>query len=75
MPKFKKSKNKPSRNRNPLHVDIESASCPYSKPRKSKPIDSSHDSLYDNLPNEEQFSSEVPKNIGKKNFRRGESTA
>ncbi|KAL3129869.1 bystin-like protein [Cryptosporidium hominis] len=66
MPKFKKSKNKPSRNRNPLHVDIESASCPYSKPRKSKPIDSSHDSLYDNLPNEEQFSSEVPKNIGKK---------
>ncbi|KAK9174359.1 Bystin family protein [Cryptosporidium meleagridis] len=66
MPKFKKSKNKPSRNRNPLHVDIESASCPYSKPKKNKPVDSSFDSLYDSFPNEDQFSFEVPKNIGKK---------
>lgn len=66
MPKFKKSKNKFSKNRNPLYVDIESASCPYSKLKKSKPIDSCHDSFYDNFSNEDQFPSEIPKNLGEK---------
>ncbi|KAH8584653.1 bystin En1p like adaptor domain [Cryptosporidium sp. chipmunk genotype I] len=66
MPKFEKSKNKPSRNRNPLHVDIESANCPYLRQKKKKLIDSSYDPLYDNFPSEDQFPSEVPKNLGKK---------
>ncbi|OII74608.1 bystin EN1P like adaptor domain-containing protein [Cryptosporidium ubiquitum] len=66
MPKFRKSKNKPSRNRNPLYVDIESANCPYSKPKKNKPIDSFHDSLYDNFPNEDQLPFEIPQSLGKK---------
>lgn len=64
MPKFKK--NKPSRNRNPLHIDIESASCPYSKPKKNDSRHSSCNVQYENFQDEDKLPSELPKNLGKK---------
>ncbi|KAK6587640.1 hypothetical protein RS030_81288 [Cryptosporidium xiaoi] len=63
MPKFKKSLNKLSKVRNPLHIDIELSKNPYYKCKERKTSDC--DSIEEYIEGEQKYT-RVPDNIGKK---------
>ncbi|KAF7457706.1 Bystin family protein [Cryptosporidium felis] len=64
MPKLKKSKL--SNIRNPLHIDIESAKCPYSKPKKSESSKFLNRKLHEDSGDEELVPSKLPESLGKR---------
>ncbi|KAJ1605566.1 bystin-like protein [Cryptosporidium canis] len=64
MPKFR-IKSNPLKNRNPLHIDIESASCPYLKPRSHGSGDSIRNVISAEF-QDECKAPELPRNLGKK---------